>query len=798
MAFCATGPAAHAGEAPLLPVKASTADGRILLTLPAPDKDGVIGRYLYSVVMRTGLGSPMARLDKAANGPTQLLAFRKIGTKVAVTFENPRFRATGGTAAEQKSVTDSFAFSTVWMTDPVSTGPDGSMVIDISPFLTKDVNNITGRLNAVGKGYRQTAALSVADPASVKAFPDNIEMDALQTFESSTPGPQVSGIAPEPRQVSFYVHHSLIRLPDAGYKPRLFDIRAGGFSTQVVDFAKPLGQNVVYQLANRFRLEKTDPGAARSTVKKPIVFYIDSGMPQPIRDAVFKGVGWWSDAFNAAGLIDAFQVKILPKDADPLDVRYNVVNWDNRLTRGWSFGQVIADPRTGEIVKASVVLGSLRVRQDMVIFESLAGAGKTGTGGPDDPVTAALARMSQLGAHEVGHAIGFMHNFAASTQGRGSVMDYPGPKIGIKDGTLDLSDAYASGIGKWDKYTVDWLYGTDSNAVAAAKTQNPDTLAMRWVTDSDGRSPDAPNPWGSMWDNGPDPVAELAHIMKVRRIAIDRFGPAVLHPGEPLAELRRKFVPVWLFHRYQVDAVAKFIGGIDYTYAVTGDAHTEPVPVAADRQIAAIDGLMATLSSKALTIPQSLVMRLSSGIHGFGRSNPQFDIEVFRNAASAAFDPLVAADAAAQQTLGTLLAPARLTRVFEQHALDPSLPGMEVLLDKLFPATIDARTGAVSRRVAYRTVIELARAAHDPETSPEVSAMIGQRLSGLAERAGKAKGSSEDAAWNFQVARLLSNDGLLERELKAKQRAPEIPPGMPIGGSTGWMDRDWSDGLVSK
>ncbi|MGK2909192.1 MAG: zinc-dependent metalloprotease [Sphingobium sp.] len=775
----------------LLPVKVNAAEGQILMTLPAPDKDGMAGRFLYATALRTGLGSASVRLDRAMNGPTEILAFRRIGKKVAIIFENPRFRATGGSRAEQTAARESFPVTMVWMSDIVSTEADGRLVIDIASFLTRDVMGIAGRLNEDGKGFKLVEGLSVADPLSVRVFPDNIEMEAVQTFQSDTPGPQVEAISPDSRQVSLIVHHSIIRLPDAGYKSRLFDIRAGGFASQAIDFGTPLGQDVVYQLANRFRVEKIDPAAARSKVKKPIIFYIDNAAPEPVRTALAEGVAWWSDAFDAAGLVDAFQVKIMTDDIDPLDVRYNVVNWGNRLTRGWSFGQVIADPRTGEIVKSSVLLGSLRVRQDMVIFESLVGAGETNSGSASDPVRASLARIRQLGAHEVGHALGFMHNFAASTQGRISVMDYPGPQIEVKDGKIDLSDAYAKGIGEWDKFTVDWLYGQpmpgiDPEADAQAKLGSPKAITMRFITDIDGRAADAPNAWGSMWDNGPDPAAELERIMSVRRTAIANFGAGVLRPGEPLANLRRKFVPVWLLHRYQIEAAAKLVGGLDYGYAVAGDERPLASPVPAAVQIDALNALLLTLSATDLTVPDRLVGALSTGIQG--RSDPQFDVEVFKNAGASAFDPLVAADVAAQVTLNTLLAPARLKRVYEQHRRDASLLGLDTLFDRLVSAAVDNRGDAVGRRIAHRTIIALAQVTRSLETSPELVAMVDDRLHSLADRLGKASGNGDDAAWSRSIARLLHDEAILERELAKRPRTPSVPPGMPIGGAeTEWM-----------
>ncbi|MGK6320178.1 zinc-dependent metalloprotease [Sphingomonas sp. DT-204] len=784
--------AAQRSDAALLPVKVEAATGRILVTLPPPGPDGSSGRFLYASALRTGLGSAPIRLDHAMNGPTEVLAFRRYGRKMAVLFENPRFRATGG-AEVQRGARESFPASAVWMTDVISTAPDGSVVIDLASFLTRDAVGIAKALNSPaggGKGFKLAEALSAADPASVKVFPDNIEMEAIQTYQSDTPGEEVSEIAPDPRQVSLVVHHSLIRLPAPGYRPRRFDIRSSANGTQVFDFGTPLGQDVVYALANRFRLEKVDPAAPRSRVKKPIVFYIDTAAPEPVRTALAEGVGWWSQAFDAAGLIDAFQVRMLPPEVDPLDVRYNVVNWGNRLTRSWSYGQAIIDPRTGEIVKSSVVLGSLRVRQDMVIFESLVGAGETNGGSPSDPVQVSLARLRQLGAHEVGHALGFMHNFAGSTQGRTSVMDYPGPNILLKDGRIDLSDAYASGIGTWDKFAVDWLYadpapGIDPDQAADAKARAAEQAGMRFVTDIDGRSVDGPSPWGSMWDNGPDPAAELVRMMEVRRVAIAGFGPHVLRQGEPLSNLRRKFVPVWLLHRYQVDAAAKLVGGVDLSYAVAGDGRPPASPVPAAAQNAAIDALTRTLGASELHVPDPLVGMLSSGING--RPDVQFDREVFRNAGSAAFDPLVATDVAAQVTLDALLAPNRLARLYIQHIRDPELPGLETMLDRLTAATLPAHMDETQRRIAYRTLLTMARTAREAQTAPEVAAILSDRVQQAADRFRAARGTDGAAAWARGMGTMLDDPDLLKRELDRIPRVPEIPPGMPIGGA----ETDW-------
>lgn len=764
----------------LLPVTVDRESGKVLVTLPRPDADGVSGRFLYATALKTGLGSAPIRIDHGMVGETQLLAFRRLGKKVAVVFENPRYRSSGD-ALERRGASADFPFSTVAMLDVVSVAADGAVTVDLAPFLVRDTMRLADRLNAEAKGFKLVDALSAVDPGSVKGFPDNIEVEAVQTYASETPGKEVDTIAPDGRQVSFTVHHSLIRLPAPGFVPRKFDIRSGTFATPIYEFNTPLGAPVLQQYANHFRIEKLDPGAARSRVRKPIFFYIDNKAPEPIRTALIEGVAWWNQAFDAAGYIDAFQARVLPADADPQDVRYNVVNWNERQTRSWSYGGGVTDPRTGEIIKGNVVLEGLRLRQDIVIFEALVGTAEENKGTANDPVRVALARIRQLGAHEVGHALGFSHNFAASTQGRASVMDYPFAKIALAGNTIDLSDAYATGIGTWDKFTVDWLYGqpaarADPDVAAAAKADAAQRAGMRYLTDIDGRDASLAVPGDSMWTEGDDKPADLAHVMAVRRVALARFGPGVLHAGAPLADLRRSFVPVWLFHRYAVAAIGKTLGGVHYSYATNGDSAPLPTRASAAEQTEALDALLATLSPAALTVPPALALTLSSGING--NADPQFDTEVLDTAGGAVFDPLVATDVALQVTLETLLAPTRLTRLHLQHAADAALPGVETLLDRLVGEVILRHDQAVTQRIALRTVLAIAAAARALATGPDVALRLDAALQSTRERLARDKRDS----WAQGVARLLGDPSALDRALKPTSRAaPTIPPGMPIG-----------------
>lgn len=780
---------AQESEGRLFPVEALPDKGTVHVTLPNPDAEGKSGCYIYASSLRSGLGSSNVRLDRGMLGPEQLLCFRRVGDKVAASFENPGFRASGD-AATEKGGRESFAYTVAAMLDVVSADEAG-LVVDMGPFLSHDSLRVAEALSGDEEEYKLAPKLSAVDTASLRVFPDNAEIDVVQTYVTEEPGREVSAIAPDSRQVSFTLHHSFIRLPEEGFQVRVADPRAPVSGPLIYDFGAALGQPVAIQLAARFRLEKTDPTAERSRVKEPIVFYIDPAAPEPVRTALLEGVNYWQRSFERAGFIDAFRAEILPPDADPLDVRYNMVNWANRLTRGWSYGGGIRDPRTGEIIKGNVVIGALRVRQDIAIFEGLVGTAENGTGSPNDPVRVSLDRIRQLAAHEVGHALGFMHNFAASTQDRTSVMDYPGPRIGLEDGEIDLSDAYAQSAGAWDDFSVDWLYadpapGIDPDVHAAHKAFAAEEAGLRFVADIDGRAADTPSPIGSMWDNGADPVAALRHMLNVREVALSRFGDHALLPGEPLANLRRKFVPIWLLHRYDIEAAGKVIGGIDYEYAVSGDNHPEPTPFPAEMQRAAIEALVDTLSPERLTVPARLVPLLS--VPTTRLPDAQFNSEVLPNAGAAAFDPLAAADVAAQLTLDSLLAPTRLTRLLEQNRRDLTLPGPQELLDALEREVISSRADPVARRIAYRTLVTMARVRQDPASSPGVAAILDGRLDAVARRLAKGRGDGEEAVWSVYVSEILQQDEKLEKILAETDSVPDIPPGMPIGGAGGWFD----------
>lgn len=758
---------------------------RILAALPAPDGDGRVLSMIYATGLTAGLGSNPIGLDRGAFDSGSLVTFRKIGNRLIVEEENTRYRATAERPLEKRAVRESFARSFLWSGEIMAVNADGALLVDLSSFLTRDHLGVVKSIsdNPSGGTYTLAADRSFPDTRAALAFPDNIELDAFLTLTSSAPGREPNATAADARNVTLAQHHSFIRLPEAGYKIRKTDQRAGSINVSYYDFSSPLDAPIVTQLARRFRLERVDPAAASGPVKKPIVFYVDPGAPEQIQNALIDGAMWWADAFEAAGFEDAYRVELLPEGAHPFDVRYNMIQWTHRQTRGWSYGGGVFDPRTGEMLKANVILGSQRVRQDRMIFEGLAGAEKSGTGAADDPVEIALARIRQLSAHEVGHTLGFAHNFAASSNERASVMDYPAPYIRPRgNGTLDFSNAYGVGVGAWDIFATKWLYsefveGTDEqDALDALVKEAYEEQGLRFVADSEGRSVATANPYGTVWDNGEDAARALRETLRVREIALANFGTRSLKEGQPVSDLNAVIVPIYLYHRYQTAAAAKLVGGLGFSYPVKGQGAQTATPVPASAQRRALGALMETLEPSALDVPDAVLNQLTPQIDGgFGGG------EVFDGRTGPVFDLLSAADVAADLTLSALLHPERAARLVEFHRRDEAALGLEDVLDAIEKVSFDpaeaGREQAISETVQARFVSVLTSLSVHPQASAAVRAIAEARLYKLNARLTGL--GTPHAVW---LARRV--DAHLARgpdEGAAKETAPDTPPGSPIG-----------------
>ncbi len=739
-------------------------EGKIWLAIERFDDD-----FLYVNWLSRGLGSNPVGLDRAQLGGTRVVRFERVGPKILLKEPNLRYRAVTDDRDEVRAVEESFAASVLWGAKVEAEG-DGKVLVDATPFLVRDSQGVVERLKSGNEGdYQLDDSRSTVLLDRTRAFPRNSEFEALLTFAGTKPGGNVRETAPTAEAVSLQVHHSFIQLPPAGYQPRKFDPRAGGIPLTFADYAAALDQPIEKRWVRRHRLQKKNPNAAKSEAVEPIVYYLDRGAPEPVRQALLDGARWWNEAFEAAGYTNAFQVELLPDGADPLDVRYNVINWVHRSTRGWSYGASVVDPRTGEILKGVVTLGSLRVRQDRLLFEGLASL---------SPVDLALARIRQLSAHEVGHTLGFAHNFASSSFGNESVMDYPAPLVQIDDnGDLDFSQAYGVGIGEWDKITVRYAYSDFPDAAdeAAELTKIMDEAidrGMLFISDADARPLGAVHPLASLWDNGADPVAALRQTMEVRRIALEKFGEASIPEGAPMSNLALTLTPLYLHHRYQVEATAKTLGGMEFRYGLRGDSQTATEVVPAARQRDALAALLETLDPKALALPDEILALIPPPAYGYNDQR-----EAFKSRAGRFFDPLAAASVAADITVAVLLEPTRAARLVDIHSRLPEAPSLVEVLRELTKATWLSEQSAVQDQVnetVLRRMISLASNSMAPASVRAIAegALIELRTR-LTERS-----SDPMSAWGArEIDRFLARP-----HIEATPAKPlPAPPGSPIG-----------------
>jgi len=637
--------------------------GRLIIRIDDFDEP-----FLYQSSMARGVGSNDLGLDRGQLGATRVVEFQRSGPKILLIENNLDYRAQSDNVDERAAVDESFARSVVWGFESLGE-QGGSVYVDATDFLIRDAHRIAARLAGSNEGtFKPDASRSAIYMPNTKAFPDNSEMESIVTFTGQATGPWLRTVTPDAESFSVHLHHSFIRLPDDNYVPLPFETRSGFFGGSFQDYATPVGDPLIGTFASRHRLEKKDPTAAVSEAVEPIIYYVDRGAPEPIRTALMEGAAWWNQAFEAAGYKDAFQVELLPEGADPMDVRYNVIQWVHRSTRGWSYGGGIFDPRTGEIMKGKVTLGSLRVRQDYLIAEGLT-APYDDEEKPDIPMEMALARIRQLAAHEVGHTLGIQHNMAASTQGRTSVMDYPHPLIQFDaNGNINLDEAYAVGIGEWDKRVV--LYGyqdfPDDADVEAGRDQiMADTIdsGIVYVNDGDSRPIGSAHPLGNLWDNGADSIAELENLLQVRAYAMGRMSERNIRPGRPMATLEEVLVPIYLIHRFQLIAVGKLVGGEEFNYALRGDGQGISTLVSADRQREAIAALLNTISPAVLRVPDNVLRLIPPRPPGHPKSR-----ETFPSSTGKIFEQFGAAQSAAALTLEVMLEPSRAARLIASNA----------------------------------------------------------------------------------------------------------------------------------
>ena len=798
--------------------------GSLFVEIPRLDTD-----FLLSTGLSAGLGSNDIGLDRGQGGAGRIVRFERVGPRVMLTQPNQSFRSSSANVLERKSVEDSFAKSILWGF-AVAAQSEGRVLVDGTDFFLRDIHG-AGRSLRPGT-FRVERTRSAFYLPNIRNFPKNTEVDFTLTFVNENAGGggggggpaqgpppigaagggggfgglfsgSVASVTPSADSVTMREHVSLVELPDGNFHPRANDPRAGYGGMSFVDYSLPISEKILVQYIRRHRLQKKDPSAAVSEPVKPIEYWVDSGAPDDVKKALVEGASWWNQAFEAAGFRNAFKVAVLPDGADPMDIRYNMINWVHRSTRGWSSGATIADPRTGEIIKATVTLGSLRDRQDYMIFEGLLSPYEGGEERPAILYETALKRIRQLSAHEVGHTLGLGHNYYDSTKGWISVMDYPHPIEALAaDGSVDLSNAYAARIGEWDKAAINYGYrefpgGGDDTVTLTRILDEAWQQDLRYFTNQDTDI----HPRTDQWSNGVNQADELNRLMNVRRAALNRMGEQTIRKGAPTVTVEEPFVPIWMYHRYAVEGAASMVAGQDFVYAMRGDGRTPVRWESAVNQRKALDALAATLKPSELTVPRAILNLLPPRPPGFGMHR-----ELFPRTTGEGFDPLSPATIAADVTIGFVLQSERAARMVAQNALDPTLPGLEEVIDRLTKATFDAATTtpyeAEVRRAEERVLVDRLTWLAMSADNGQARAVASLKLQNLAARLrAPTDGMSGKSAADRAQHTLLAADikRFLERPSAIRRRssAAPAPPGAPIGDDVqDWLARpEWKNGI---
>jgi hypothetical protein len=731
--------------------------------------------------LTSGLGSNDIGLDRGQLGGTAIVKFQRAGNKLLLIQPNQDYRAITNNELERRSVEQAFAKSVLFGFE-IKEEQGDAFLIDFTPFLMQDAHGVAKRLKQQKQGtYKLDLSKSALAMERTKAFPKNNEFEALLTFTGEPEGGYIRSVAPDASKLTVIQHHSFVELPEEGYQPRAFDPRSGVNSISYQDYSTPINEPLTKRYIRRHRLEKKNPEAEVSEAKKPIVYYLDPGTPEPIRSALLEGARWWDQAFEAIGFKNAFQVKVLPADADPMDLRYNMIQWVHRSTRGWSYGASVSDPRTGEILKGHVSLGSLRIRQDFMIAQALMNAPFAESDDNYEPMLEmALARIRQLSAHEVGHTLGFAHNFASSANGDASVMDYPHPNLKLKNNQIDFSEAYDTNIGVWDKVTVAYAYGEGDTNQTEEEYLNEvlrqaKEAGLQFISDTDARATGGAHAYAHLWDNGESASEELNRVLELRNSAIANFSEDNIKTGEAYSVLEDVFVPLYFFHRYQTEASAKLIGGLDYNYTTKGSGLNAVEVISKTEQQKALEATLKTLEAETLAIPERLLELFPPRAYGYSRTR-----ESFKSNTSVSFDALGAAATASDMSLGLLLHPERANRLIQQKALESKNLGLEDVLKRLVESTLkqthkSSYLQEVQNSINFNVLKHLMNLSANSKSIPQVKAIANSSLRNLKSDLTK---SNTDIAQEM-IYRI---DQFMEKPDQFEViPSPKIPDGSPIG-----------------